>query len=200
MLKEAEEHLVKEAQSTVDMHSPDYRRLNPACNAEGVWVVGASRLSKFNPMGAIHSELPKFLPRSHPLTKLAMTDAHKAGHCGRDAMLARFRTRFWTPRASALAKMVKNQCQLCRMKEAQMMEQAMGALPEDRTRPSPPFNHSMVDLFGPYLIGGEVQKRTSGKAWGMILTDLCSRAVPIEAMYGYDASNTLLALSRFASV
>ena len=200
VLKEAEEYLVKEAQSTVDMRSPDYRRLNPACNAEGVWVVGASRLSKFNPMGAIHSELPRFLPRSHPLTKLAMTDAHKAGHRGRDATLARFRTRFWTPRASALAKMVKNQCQLCRMKEAQMMEQAMGALPEDRTRPSPPFNHSMVDLFGPYLIRGEVQKRTSGKAWGMILTDLCSRAVHIEAMYGYDASNTLLALSRFASV
>lgn len=162
--------------------------------------MGATRLARCNPMGAIHSDLPVFLPRSHPLTAFAMEDAHRRGHRGRDATLAAFRTKFWTPRGSALAKAVKNKCLLCRKKEAHAVEQQMGALPDDRLRPSPPFSRTMVDLFGPYAIRGEVQKRTTGKAWGMIFTDLCSRAVHIEAMFGYDANSALLALSRFVSI
>ena len=54
-------------------------------------------------------------------------------------------------------------------------------------------------LFGPYAVRGKVQKRTSGKAYGVIFTDLVSRAVHIEAVYGYDTPSFLLALSRFAS-
>ena len=76
----------------------------------------------------------------------------------------------------------------------------MGGLPIERSKPSPPFNHTMVDIFGPYKIRGEVQKRTTGKAWGVIFTDLCSRAVHIEGMFGYDASSFLLAFSRFAGI
>ena len=58
----------------------------------------------------------------------------------------------------------------------------------------------MIDLFGPYAVRGEVQKRTSGKAYGVIFTDLVSRAVHIEAVCGYDTPSFLLALSRFVSV
>lgn len=58
----------------------------------------------------------------------------------------------------------------------------------------------MLDLFGPYTVRGEVQKRTSGKAYGVMFTDLAMRAVHIEAAFGYDTSNFLLALSRFASL
>ena len=76
----------------------------------------------------------------------------------------------------------------------------MGRLPEARLKPAPPFTYTMVDLFGPYVVRGEVQKRTSGKAYGVIFTDLVSRAVHIEAVYGYDTSPFLLALSRFASI
>ena len=199
-LKQAEELLIKEVQDTLDMTSADYRSLNTAQMANGLWVVGAHRLARFNPMGAIHSELPLFLPKGHPLTALAMKQAHEAGHRGRDATLAAFRARFWTSRASRLAGSIRNQCLWCRKRDAKATKQHMGALPEDRLRPSPPFSHTMVDLFGPYTIRGEVQKRTSGKAWGMIFTDLCSRAVHIEAMFGYDANSALLALSRFASV
>ena len=58
----------------------------------------------------------------------------------------------------------------------------------------------MLDLFGPYTVRGEVQKRTSGKANGVMFTDLAMRAVHIEAVFGYDTGNFLLALSRFASL
>jgi hypothetical protein len=58
----------------------------------------------------------------------------------------------------------------------------------------------MIDLFGPYSVRGEVQKRTSGKAYGVIFTDLVMRAVHIEAVFGYDTESFLMALSRFVSV
>ena len=76
----------------------------------------------------------------------------------------------------------------------------MGLLPEARLKPAPAFNHVMLNLFGPYMVRGEVQKRTSGKAYGVMFTDLTMRAVHIEAVFGYDASNFLMALIRFASI
>ena len=76
----------------------------------------------------------------------------------------------------------------------------MGLLPEARLKPAPAFNHVMLDLFGPYTATGEVQKRTSGKAYGVLFTNLAMRAVHIEAVFGYNTSNFLMALSRFASL
>jgi hypothetical protein len=76
----------------------------------------------------------------------------------------------------------------------------MGLLPKERLIPGPPFNNVMIDLFGPYKIRGEAQKRVSSKAYGVIFTDVCSRAVHIEAVFGYDTSSFLLALKRFTSI
>ena len=200
IINEAETLLLKEAQSATDMTSPDYQRLNPAKKADGVWVVGAARLANHNPMSGIRSDLPIFLPKHHPLALLAMQGAHRRGHRGRDATLASFRSRFWTPTGPALASTVRSQCQLCKLRDGQLMEQQMGSLPTGRLMPSPPFNATMVDLFGPYKIRGEVQKRTSGKAWGVLFTDMVSRAVHIEVAFGYDTSSFLMALTNFASI
>jgi hypothetical protein len=76
----------------------------------------------------------------------------------------------------------------------------MGALPVERLKPQPPFNKVMVDLFGPYRVRGEVQKRTSGKVYGVIFTDLYSRAVHIEAAFGYDTDSFLQSLRRFSNI
>lgn len=92
--------------------------------------------------------------------------------------------------------MVKVKCQLCKLRD----EQPMGLLPEARLKPAPAFNHVMLDLFGPYTVGGKVQKPASGKAYGVMFTDLAMRAVHIEAVFGYNTSNFLMALSRFASL
>ena len=76
----------------------------------------------------------------------------------------------------------------------------MGLLPDARLKPSPAFNYVMLDLFGPYFVQGEVQKRTSGKAYGVLFTDLVMRAIHIEVVFGYDTESFLMALSRFVSV
>jgi hypothetical protein len=58
----------------------------------------------------------------------------------------------------------------------------------------------MLDMFGPYVVKEEVQKRVSGKAYGVIFTDLVVGALHIEAVYGYDTQSFLMALSRFACI
>ena len=151
--------------------------------------MGTNRFAKCNPMNPIPSEPLVFLPRDHPITKMAMTDAHTRGHGGRDATCAKFREKYWTTSATKLAKYVKERCQTCKLRDAVLLKQCMGSLPEERLKPAPAFTYTMVDLFGPYGCRGEVNKRTTGKTWGVIFTCLGSRAVHIEACCGYDASN-----------
>ena len=147
------------------------------------------------------SSLQRLLPSKHPAARLFMQRAHQAGgHGGRDATLTRFRMHYCTPQGSKLARLVKEKCQLCKLHDAKFLEQPMGLLPEATLKPAPTFNHVMLDLFGPYTVRGEVQKRTSGKAYGVMFTDLAMRAVHIEAVFGYDTSNFLMALCRFASL
>ena len=76
----------------------------------------------------------------------------------------------------------------------------MGSIPLLHLKPAPAFCNTMVDIFGPFAIRGEVQKRTTGKGYGIIFTDLCSRAVHIEAAFGYDTQSFLLAFTRFISI
>ena len=71
-------------------------------------------------------------------------------------------------------------CQLCKLREANFLERQMGLLPEARLKPAPAFNHIMLDLFSPYMVRREVQKRTNGKEYGVMFTDLAVRAVHIE--------------------
>lgn len=80
-----------------------------------------------------------------------------------------------------------------------MLTQQMGKLPEARSKPAPRFTEVAVDYFGHFLVRGDVQKRVTGKSWGVIFTDLVSRAIFIEAVYGYDTASFLLALTKFAS-
>ena len=200
LMMEAEKIFIKDAQISVEMESPDYKRLNPARRDDGIWVVGSTRLANKNPMSHIYAGLPIFLPSCHRFTRLAMLAAHNRAHRGRDATLASFRERFWTPGGPKLAKSVVSKCQLCRLRNTALMRQQMGRLPVERLTPAPPFNFSMLDLFGPYQVRGEVQKRISGKVWGVLFTDMVARAVHIEVMYGYDTDSFMLALRRFVSI
>ena len=60
---------------------------------------------------------------------LFMQRAHQAGHTGRDATLAPFRMLYCAPHGSKLARSVKMNCQLCKLRDATFLEQQMGLLP-----------------------------------------------------------------------
>ena len=200
LLRNAEQILITKCQvewTPVSVKN-QFRSLQPI-KQHGLWVVG-TRISHQSPLSP-ENEPQILLPYSHPYTKLVMIDAHcKSGHRGRDATVARFRARFWTSHATKLSSSVCNDCQLCKLKNVKRLSQIMGQMPVSRLLPSPPFTAVMLDLFGPYHVRGEVQKRTTGKAWGVLFTDLCSRAVHIEVVFGYDTKSFLLALSRFAAI
>lgn len=204
--KAAERFLMTQVQLTMkeDLASRTkgrYTRLRPVQDGEGAWVIGG-RMSVHNPLSGGCPDMPqKLLPTDHPYTKLLMSQAHvDSCHRGRDATLARFRHSYWTPQGSKLAKSVRDACQLCKLRDSKIIGQEMGQLPQERLQPSLPFAHVMLDLFGPYAVRGEVQKRVTGKAYGIIFTDLASRAVHIEVCYGYDTDSFLLALKRFTSI
>lgn len=209
LLRLAENVIIKDVQTsiTADMNRKSsrgkqcglYTRLHPMKDNSGIWIVG-SRLVRYNPMTP-DNQPQKLMPSKHPVTELLMGDAHKdCKHRGRDSTLARFRQIYWTPHGSKMAWSIVTKCQLCKLRNVKLMEQSMGLLPMSRLKPSPPFNHVMLDLFGPYKVRGEVQKRTSGKAYGVIFTDLTMRAVHIDVVFGYDTTSFLIAFSRFTSI
>jgi hypothetical protein len=207
-LRDAETYVVLDIQSTMEAElkktlkngavGGKYSALKPYKDANDIWCIG-TRLTHFNPMTP-DSAPQKLLCYDHPATQLIMRDAHQCGHQGRNRTLAKFRQKYWVTNGSKLAWQAKNTCQLCKLRNCKMLEQNMGPLPEDRLKPSPPFSRTMVDFFGPYQVRGEVQKRTSGKVYGVIYTDLVMRAVHIEPAFGYDTSSFLMTLIRFASL
>ena len=200
LLSTAEKFLIQDAQTAwedKDVHT-HFRTLLPV-KQDGLWVVGL-RIAHKSPLTP--DNRPHILmPHDHPFTHLLMKESHEhSGHRGRDATVAKFRTRFWTSHATKISKSVCSRCQKCKLTKARQMEQIMGQMPPDRLIPSPPFSSVMVDLFGPYAVRGEVQKRVSGKAWGVIFTDLCCRAVHIEITFGFDTQSFMLAFSRFVAL
>jgi hypothetical protein len=203
-LRDARRFLIKEAQHKLipEFTKPKgkFLRLKPAVTESGLWIVGG-RFRHSDPTTSLKTHTPALLPTNHPLTQMAMAEAHQhSGHRGRDATLARFREEFWTPHGARVAASVVFQCQECKLRDPKLLSQGMAPLPKERLTIGPPFNHTMVDLFGPVLVSGEVQRRTSGKAYGVLFTDMVSRAVHIEGVFGYDAPSFLLALRRFVSI
>ena len=76
----------------------------------------------------------------------------------------------------------------------------MGKLPLERLKPAPPFYHSMIDMFGPYLVKGEVNKRSNMKVYGVIITDLLTRAVYIDLAADYSTDKFLMVNQRFTAM
>ena len=208
LLQKAEDWVVKDIQSSLlpEMKKQSkngatggtYSSLKPYQDSDGLWCVG-QRVASMNPMTA-DSDPQRLLAYNHAATRLIMMEAHRSGHRGRNGTLAKFREKFWVTNGSKLAWKTKTSCQLCKLRNSLLLGQCMGKLPETRLKPSTPFCYTMVDFFGPYNIRGEVQKRTTAKAYGIIFTDLTMRAVHIEPVFGYDTSSFLLALIRFASI
>jgi len=195
VLKETQRNMEDDLQTSKNR----YASLKPVKSGSGLWVVG-SRLKCYNPMTP-ENEPQILLPPGHAITTLCMEYAHrKGGHKGRDGTLSRFRQRFWVSRGSKLAWQVANKCQMCRLRDGKLLKQQMGLLPADRLKPMPPFTNVMLDLFGPYRVRGEVQKRITAKAYGVLFVDMVMGAVHLEGVFGYDTCSFLLALSRFVSL
>ena len=158
--------------------------------------------TQLKPTDTEHSDEPLFImsPKSLFTRRLIEHEHINACHPGRDATVAAFRKSYYCPHVVKIVKSIVQRCYMCKRIRKRMVTQKMGPIPELRLKPSPPFTHVVLDLFGPYSIRGEVNKRSTSKAWGVIIVDLVSRAAHIEVTVGYDTQSFLLALRRFAAV
>ena len=148
-----------------------------------------------------HSGLPVLVPYGHPVAVMLMQRAHcRARHAGVHSTLCKFREEFYVVQGSKLAKRVRQRCTLCRLIDQITVGQKMGKIPLHLLQEAPVFNYVQLDIFGPWVVRGEVQKRTTGKCWGVLFVCLNSRAVHIEFIAGYDTDSFLLGFQRFKSI
>ena len=194
VLREVELIIIKEIQSGVKNIQVQYRSLGVVLTQEGIWAVGArGNLS--------YQDLPVIIPHKHPAALMVMERAHKkARHSGVYSTLAMCRQEFYIAQGSKMAKKVRNRCTECRLLDKQTLTQKMGMVPLVSLKPAPAFNVVQIDLFGPWIARGEVQKRTSGKCWGVLFVCLASRAVHIEIIAGYSTDDFLMGLQRFGAL
>ena len=76
----------------------------------------------------------------------------------------------------------------------------MAPLPEHRMGPTPPFYSTAVDLFGPLPISGSVNKRSTGKAWGVIFVCTSTSLAHVEIAKTYPTESFLMAVRRFLAL
>ena len=140
------------------------------------------------------------LPNKSYFAELVVRDAHSENHEGVDATKARVRREYWIPQLSKIARRVRKSCYDCRKRDLRLCAQQMSPLPLERLKPSPPFYHTGLDLFGPIWIKDAVKKRTKMKCYGVIFTCLTTRALHLDIACGYDTENFLLVLRRFVTL
>ena len=76
----------------------------------------------------------------------------------------------------------------------------MAPLPMERLKPSPPWLYTSLDFFGPFEVRGEVNKRSRGKAYGVLFNCLSCRAVYVDIAADYSTEGFLLVMRRFVSL
>ena len=199
-LEAAEMFWIREAQKSIkqDLEEGKYRRLCPKTRADGIVVVG-SRAEEWLEMSYNNCEVI-LLPYKHRFSRLYVEFVHKQGHLGTAATTSKTRSRFWITNLQKLAKSVKYNCVVCKKLEKRPMQQVMGSLPEERLKPSPPWYCTGVDLFGPFITRGEVQKRVRGKAYGVLFNCMTTRAVHVDVSDTYSTDGFMRVLRRFIAL
>ncbi|XP_071094883.1 uncharacterized protein [Haliotis cracherodii] len=103
--------------------------------------------------------------------------------------------RFWVISARRTIRKVLKDCVKCKRLQGKRSHQKMANLPEDRVTPGkPPFVHTGVDCFGPFLIK---RGRSEVKRYGCIFTCLTTRAIHLEKLDSMDTDSFINALRRF---
>lgn len=99
----------------------------------GILRVGGRLNKSAMPETAKH---PAILSKHSKVATLILRDIHqRTGHCGRNYVLAKLRSRYWIPQANSAIRKIINNCTVCRRMTGKAGEQKMANLPEDRLLP-----------------------------------------------------------------
>ena len=166
-----------------DVQDGKYRRLCPKIREDAIIVVGG-RAERWLEM-SYNNHKVVLLPYKHHFSRLYAEYVHNQGHLGVAATTSKIRSRFWIVNLHKLTRSIKYNCVTCRKLEKELAGQMMGKLPEERLKPAPPWYCTGVDLFGPFVTRGEVQKRVRGKAYDVLFNCMGTRAVHVDVADNY---------------
>ena len=162
-------------------------------------VVTAGRLEDKLLVGYDKKCLP-ILKLNDDLSVLYMQEAHQMDHGGVDRTLQRSRNHVWIIQGRRLAKQIVVNCLECKIRNKKLQGQVMAPIHESRLPPSPVFDSTAVDLFGPLLIVDSVKKRVSKECWGVLFCCSATSAVHIEVSEDYSTDAFLKCMKRFINL
>ena len=200
VLKKAEDYWIRDAQyKYLDrINSNELKRLSAKINDRGIIIVGQRielwMKDSYNPAEII------FLPYEHRLSYLYALFIHNQAHLGIAATTCKVRLKFWIVKLGKILRSIRYNCIDCRKMAEKCEEQMMGLLPNARLNPAPAWTNTTLDLFGPFVTRGEVNKRSRGKAYGLILTCAASRAVHVDLLVDYSTDGFLQGFRRFMAL
>ena len=199
-LEAAEMFWVADAQASLknDFKRGKFDRLSPKLREDGIIVVG-TRAESYLQMSFENKDI-MLLPHNHRISFLYCYFVHYISHSGVASTVSKVRRKFWIIRLQKIAKSIRHKCVQCIKNAKDIREQIMGGLPIERLKPAPPWHHISIDLFGPYWIRGEVNKKSKGKAFAVIFNCMLTRAVHIDLSTDYSADKFLLVLRKFAAL
>ena len=196
---EAEKSWIIDAQHTLsnDIKPETMKRLG-ATEIDGIKVVG-SRLESWS-NHTYNNTNPVLLSAKCRLAVLYAQQIHDKCHLGVSAVVAKVRNKYWIVGLRKLVKSIRFKCVTCRRLHGKLEQQVMGQLPLERLNPAPVWSYTSVDLFGPFDIKGETNKRSRSKGYGVIFDCLLSRAVHVDVATDYSTDSFLLVIRRFISI
>ena len=191
---------IKEAQKSLQQRfeKGKFNRLCARKRKDGIIVVGG-RIPKSSESSYDEQELI-LMPFDHRVSRLYAERVHSRGHNGVSTTMSKIRTRFWILKLRKMARAIREQCVICRKKQKILESQVMGTLPKERVTPAPPWSSTAVDFFGPFQTRGETNKRSRGKAYGLLFNCMASRAVHVDIATDYSTEGFLMVLRRFVSI
>ena len=196
----AEMYWVKIVQSDIlaNVKRGRFRRLCPQERDDGIIVVG-SRVEAWL-QSCYNNDKPILLPKDHPLSYLYAKHVHDRGHLGVSTVVSKIRERYWIINLYNIVKSIRYNCVTCKRLDQKIESQVMAPLPSARLKPAPAWTTTSIDMFGPFKIRGQLNKRARGKAYGVIFNCLVTRAVYLDLADDYSTQGFLLVLRRFVAI
>ena len=166
-----------------------FARLSPRKREDGVWIVGSRAETWME--ASYNNQYQILLPFKHRFTRLYVEFIHNISHPGVLSTVSKIRLRNWIVNLPKMVKSIIHHCVPCKLKRQETIKQMMGPFPIGRLKPAPRWHQTSLDYFGHFIIKGEVNKRSRGKCFGIILTCLITRGVHAEITADYSTNSFL---------
>ena len=166
------------------------RKLCPKLDSQGIYVIGG-RVERWIEISYNKCEIP-IMHGNQRFSELYARYIVENGHLSVKGKIAKIRSNYLILGLRKLCKSVKYKCVICRKRNSIASSQIMGQLPVEQLKPAPAWSYAGVNLFDPYSIRGDVNKRSTGKIYGVIFSCMLTRAVHLDATIDYSTDAYLM--------